>query len=181
APSMPGIWYQVGLSLGDRFCRGASLPGIPGVTMGQNNDVCWTFTNVMADVQDLFVEQVEGERYKFKDEWRDLEITEEQIEVKGRDTPVRHTVRATHHGPLVNEALAADPSEPLALRWTAFDYTAVSEINFDVMKVSSGAELVEQLEGFTMPASNLIWADAHGSIGYKLVGRLPKRHGDCPD
>jgi penicillin amidase len=32
-----------------------------------------------------------------------------------------------------------------------------------------------------MPASNLIWADAHGSIGYKTVGRLPMRHGDCPD
>ena len=26
-PSMPGITYQVGLYLGDRFCRGASLPG----------------------------------------------------------------------------------------------------------------------------------------------------------
>ncbi len=49
-PSMPGIWYQVGLELGDRFVRGASLPGMPGVYMGQNNDVCWTFTNVMADV-----------------------------------------------------------------------------------------------------------------------------------
>ena len=35
--------------------------GCPGVYMGQNNDVCWTFTNVMADVQDLFVERVEGD------------------------------------------------------------------------------------------------------------------------
>jgi penicillin amidase len=178
---MPGIWYTVGLELEDRFCRGASLPGIPGVTMGQNNDVCWTFTNVMADVQDLFIEQIDGERYRFKDEWRDLEIVEEQIEVKGRDAPVRHTVRATHHGPIVNEALGADESEPLALRWTAFDHAAVSEINFDVMKATSGAELVKLLEGFTMPASNLIWADAHGSIGYKTVGRIPMRNGDCPD
>jgi penicillin amidase len=181
SPSMPGIWYTVGLELEDRFCRGASLPGIPGVTMGQNNDVCWTFTNVMADVQDLFIEQIEGERYKFKDEWRDLEITEEQIEVKGRDTPVHYTVRATHHGPLVNEALGADESEPLALRWTAFDHAGVSEINVDVMKANSGPELVKLLEAFTMPASNLIWADAHGSIGYKTVGRIPMRNGDCPD
>jgi penicillin amidase len=181
SPSMPGIWYQVALELDDRFCRGASLPGIPGVTMGQNNDVCWTFTNVMADVQDLFIEDVDGDRYRWKDEWRDLEITEEPIEVKGRDTPVRHTVRATHHGPIVNEALGADDAEPLALRWTAFDYAGVSEINFDILRVTSGAELVDLLEGFTMPASNLIWADAHGSIGYKTVGRIPMRHGDCPD
>src|SRR6185436_10776507 len=65
-PSMPGIWYQVGLTLGDRFVRGASLPGMPGCYMGQNNDVCWTFTNVMADVQDLFIERVDGERYLFE-------------------------------------------------------------------------------------------------------------------
>src|SRR4029453_3844369 len=29
--------------------------------------------------------------------------------------------------------------------------------------------------------SNLVWADRHGSIGYKMVGRIPMRRGDCPD
>ncbi len=120
-PSMPGIWYQVGLTLGDRFVRGASLPGMPGVYMGQNNDVCWTFTNVMADVQDLFVERVEGDRYLFEDEWLPLEIVREEIAVKGRDAPEVLDVRLTHHGPIVNEALGADDAEPLALRWIALD------------------------------------------------------------
>ena len=120
-PSMPGIWYQVGLTLGDRFVRGASLPGMPGVYMGQNNDVCWTFTNVMADVEDLFVERVEGERYLFEDEWRPLEIVREEIPVKGRDAPEALEVRITHHGPIVNAALGADEAEPLALRWLTLD------------------------------------------------------------
>jgi penicillin amidase len=31
-----------------------------------------------------------------------------------------------------------------------------------------------------MPVVNLIWADRE-SIGYKLIGNLPKRAGDCPD
>jgi penicillin amidase len=101
-PSMPGIWFQVGMRLGDRFVRGASLPGMPGVYMGQNNDVCWTFTNVMADIEDLFVERVDGERYLFEDEWRPLDIRVEEIPVKGRDAPERLEVRCTHHGPIVN-------------------------------------------------------------------------------
>ena len=180
-PSMPGIWYQVGLELGDRFCRGASLPGMPGVYMGQNNDVCWTFTNVMADVQDLFIERIEGDRYLFEGEWRPLEIVTESIEVKGRSEPVKHSVRLTHHGPIVNEALGADEAEPLALRWQALDFAGVSGAHLGVLEPRSGPELVELLEGFTMPASNLIWADRHGSIGYKTVGRLPIRRGDCPD
>ncbi len=180
-PSMPGIWYQVGLTLGDRFVRGASLPGMPGVYMGQNNDVCWTFTNVMADVQDLFVERVEGDRYLFEDEWRPLEIVREEIAVKGRDAPEVLDVRITHHGPLVNAALGADEAEPLALRWIALDQPTAFKGMFELHGIRSGPELVASLEGHTSPASNLIWADRHGSIGYKLIGRLPLRRGGCPD
>ncbi len=180
-PSMPGIWYQVGLTLGDRFVRGASLPGMPGVYMGQNNDVCWTFTNVMADVQDLFVERVEGGNYLFEDEWQPLEIVREEIPVKGRDAPEVLDVRITHHGPLVNEALGADEGEPLALRWQTLDQATAFSGMFELHEIGSGPELVAKLEGHSSPASNLIWADRHGSIGYKLIGRLPLRKGGCPD
>ncbi|HMJ72252.1 MAG TPA: penicillin acylase family protein [Solirubrobacterales bacterium] len=179
--SMPGIWYQVGLTLGDRTVRGASLPGMPGVYMGQNDDVCWTFTNVMADVQDLFVERVEGDRYLFEDEWRPLEVVREEIAVKGRDAPEVLDVRITHHGPLVNAALGADEAEPLALRWISLDQPTAFKGMFELHGIRSGAELVASLEGHTSPASNLIWADRHGSIGYKLIGRLPLRKGGCPD
>jgi penicillin G amidase len=180
-PSMPGIWYQVSLRHGDRFVRGASMPGMPGVYMGQNNDVCWTFTNVMADVQDLFVERVDGDTYLFEDEWRPLEVVREEIAVKGRSEPVALDVRITHHGPIVNEALGADAAEPLALAWqTLAEPTAFAGM-FELLDIDSGPDLVRKLEGHTSPASNLIWADRHGSIGYKLIGRLPRRPGGCPD
>jgi penicillin G amidase len=179
--SMPGIWYQVSLTLEDRTVRGASLPGMPGVYMGQNDDVAWTFTNVMADVQDLFVEQVEGDRYRFEGKWLPLEIVREEIAVKGRDAPEVLEVRSTHHGPLVNAALGADEAEPLALRWIALDAPTAFAGMFDLQGIRSGPELVAKLEGHTSPASNLVWADRHGSIGYKLIGRLPLRRGGCPD
>jgi penicillin G amidase len=180
-PSMPGIWYQVGLRHGDRFVRGASLPGLPGVYMGQNNDVCWTFTNVMADVQDLFVERVEAGTYLFEDEWLPLETVREEIPVKGRSEPVALDVRITHHGPIVNEALGADDDEPLALSWQALSEPTAFLGMFELLEIESGPDLVGKLEGHTAPASNLIWADRHGSIGYKLIGRLPLRRGSCPD
>lgn len=180
-PSMPGIWYQVSLRHGSRFVRGASMPGMPGVYMGQNNDVCWTFTNVMADVQDLFVERIEGEEYRFEDQWRPLEVVREEIVVKGRSEPVALDVRITHHGPVVNEALGADDEEPLALSWQALREPTAFLGMFELLEIESGPELVRKLEGHTAPASNLIWADRHGSIGYKLIGRLPRRRGGCPD
>ena len=179
--SMPGIWYQVGLRLGDRFVRGASLPGMPGVYMGQNNDVCWTFTNVMADVEDLFIERLDGDRYRFEDEWRPLELVREEIPVKGRGAPEVLDVRITHHGPIVNEALCADEAEPLALRWQTLDQPTAFAGMFEMHEITSGPELIEKLADHSSPASNLIWADRHGSIGYKLIGRLPLRKGGCPD
>ena len=180
-PSMPGIWYQVGLRHGERFVRGASMPGMPGVYMGQNNDVCWTFTNVMADVQDLFVERIEGERYEFEGEWRPLQTVREEIAVKGRAAPEVLDVRITHHGPVVNAALGADEAEPLALAWQALREPTAFAGMFELLEIGSGPELVAKLEGHTAPASNLVWADRHGSIGYKLIGRLPLRRGGCPD
>ncbi len=179
-PSMPGITYQLGLYLGDRFARGASLPGMPGLAFGQNNDLAWTFTNVMADVMDLFVERIDGDSYEFEGDRRPLAEIAEEIPVKGRD-PEPLLIRETHHGPLVNFALAADDDEPLALSWAALRFPGISSANFSVLDFSTGAELVRGLAEVHAPVSNLVWADRHGSIGYKTVGRLPRRRGDCPD
>jgi penicillin amidase len=178
---MPGLWYEIDLELGERFCRGASIPGLPGITLGQNNDVVWSFTNVMADVEDLFIERITDESYEFEGELRPLELIEELIAVKGRDRPERHEVRLTHHGPIVNDPLGADDAQPLALRWAALDHPSISHAHLGVMEPTSGPELVEMLGEVTMPVSNLVWADRQGSIGYKMVGRIPKRKGDCPD
>ncbi|MGH2951700.1 MAG: penicillin acylase family protein, partial [Solirubrobacterales bacterium] len=180
-PSMPGITYQLGLYLGDRFCRGASFPGRIGIAFGQNNDLAWSLTNVLADVMDVFVERIADDSYEFDGGRLPLEVTEEEIAVRGRAEPELVRVRSTHHGPIVNEALRADPAEPLALRWSALDLTAVTVASLGVLEVSSGAELVASLEAHNAPVSNLVWADRHGSIGYKTIGRVPIRRGDRPD
>lgn len=179
-PSMPGIWYQASVSDGERLARGATMAGLPGIYMGQSDDVCWTFTNVMADVQDLFVERIEGERYLFEEQWLPLERVTEEIVIRGRRQPELLDVALTHHGPIVNACLGVDESEPLALRWIALDEPTTHRAMVDAIDARSGAELVELMSTHTTPVSNMIWADRE-SIGYKLVGRLPLRRGDCPD
>lgn len=180
-PSMPPIWHEIELRSGERFLRGASLPGMPGIYMGQGNEVCTTITNVMGDVQDLFIERIEGDKYLFRDEWLPLVTHSEEIKVKGRDQPVGLEVRETHHGPIVNEALGADDAEPLALAWQTLREPTAFRGMFELLDVTSGEEYVKLIEGHTSPASNVIWADRHGSIGYKLIGRLPLRQGGVAD
>ena len=90
-------------------------------------------------------------------------------------------VRETHHGPIVNEALRADDAEPLALRFMALDFPGLTRASLGMLDFASGADLVEAVGEHAHPVSNLVWADRHGSIGYKTVGRLPVRRGGCPD
>ena len=50
-----------------------------------------------------------------------------------------------------------------------------------MLEPTSGGELEQMLAAHNSPVSNMIWADRHGSIGYKAVGRIPVRRGGCPD
>ena len=186
--SMPCVWYRVELQAPEIDLSGGCMPGFPGVFIGQSRHVAWTFTNVMADVQDLFVERIRegqnggGPRYEFQGEWRPVQVHREEIQVRGRKTPEVIEVRETHHGPIVNEALgAASGSEPLALAWTALREPFFTRMALDVGYVRSGPEVVFNFDDFHVPCMNMLWADSEGNIGYKLVGKLPRRRGNCPD
>jgi penicillin G amidase len=186
--AIPNVWYRVELQAPEIELSGGCMPGFPGVFIGQSRHVAWTFTNVMADVQDLFVEKIrEGQngdspRYLFKDEWLPLEVRREDIQVRGRSSPEVLEVRATHHGPIVNEALGARlDAQPLALAWTALREPFFTRMALDVGYVRQGPEVVANFHEFHVPAMNMLWADSSGNIGYKLVGKLPRRRGNCPD
>jgi penicillin G amidase len=184
--TIPDVWYTVELSTPDIEMRGGSLPGTPGLVIGQSPYVAWGFTNVMADVQDLYVERVrsahEGQapQYEFEGEWHPVEVTHERIGVRD-DHPEPIEIWETHHGPIVNRALSAASSEPLSLAWTALREPWPSAAGIDLGLATSGRELVEKLSDFAVPCMNLVWGDTGGSIGYKLIGKLPRRRGGCPD
>lgn len=182
--SIPDSWYTIEVFTPELELRGGSIPGFPGLVIGQNRHVAWSFTNVMADVQDLFVERIRdgaaGPEYEFKGEWRPVTVHREEIAVRGAK-PEPFEIRETHHGPIVTDVLGAKAGQPLALSWTAVKEPMVSRTGVDVGSLRTGAELVESFRDYTVPAMNMVWADDSGNIGYKLVGAIPIRRGGCPD
>ena len=88
--TIPDLWYEADLACDDFRVRGATLPTNPFPVFGQTEHCAWGFTNVMADIQDLFVERLnpdDATRYEFEGGWRDLEVVREEIGVKGRSRP----------------------------------------------------------------------------------------------
>ncbi|RJK92305.1 penicillin acylase family protein, partial [Streptococcus pyogenes] len=67
--ALPSVWHQVGLR-----CRtvsedcpfdvaGFGFSGVPGVVIGHNAQIAWGFTNLTADVTDLYLEKIDGDAY----------------------------------------------------------------------------------------------------------------------
>jgi penicillin amidase len=103
SPSMPGIWYQMGLHCDCEFnVEGFTFSGVPGVVIGHNERIAWGFTNLNPDVTDLYLERVDGERVLNGSTWTEVQQRDEVIKVAGGD-PVTVTVRSTRHGPLLSD------------------------------------------------------------------------------
>jgi penicillin amidase len=173
----PSIWYEVGLHGGGYDVAGFSIPGLPGIGIGHNARVAWTFTVAYTDVQDFFVEQpdpTDPRRFMYQGAPEAATAIRELIRVKGRPDPIEYDVLVTRHGPLMTGVLTGQLA-PLALRWTALDGGRTMDSLLGAARAtdwSSFRAAMADLSGATLSAC---YADVDGHIGYVLAGALPDR------
>lgn len=188
--SAPALWYFARLQAPGVKVAGATLPGLPGVILGQNEHIAWGFTNTAPDVQDLYLERIKPDdpaQYQTPGGWATFDSHEEVIKVKGKPD-VRITVRSTRHGPVISDAGAVAegltgparrPAYALAMRWTALDRdpgTVDAGIAFNTAR--SVQEFVAASARYTAPMQNMVVADRDGHIGEVSAGRVPLRRLD---
>ena len=173
----PNIWYMADLSAPGFHAAGVTLPGVPFVVAGHNDHVAWGLTALMADVQDLYIEKLDGKgNYEGNDgQWHPLAVDYEVIHVRGgKDATV--DVQSTEHGPLVN-SISGHAYQPIALKWTIYDAT-LNEIPLYKMDVASNwEEFSSALEDWVWPTQNVVYSDDQGHIAYHAIGKVPIRGG----
>ena len=177
ALGIPCLWYEVGLYGGPYSVVGASLPGTPGVVIGHNEEIAWSVTAALTDVQDLYVERfAEGNpgSYEYAGGWREAEVRKEEIPVRGRREPVVQRVRITLHGPIVTDVLG-DGERDLALRWATPEPAGLIEAGLAVNRARNKEEFLDALRGWTAPNQNFVYADRTGAVGKALAGPVPVR------
>ena len=178
----PSIWYEVGLSTPDLSLIGFSIPGVPGVVIGHNDKIAWSFTYAYADTQDFFVEHQDPtdlRRFEYQGRFEPATFLRESIRVKGRAEPVTLDVAITRHGPLLTPVLPSPGVKAqLALRWTALDATKTLDAVMGMNRARSFAEFRRAAADFSGATLSACYADVDGHIGYLLVGRIPDRPGD---
>lgn len=197
SPQLPSLWYQMGL-----HCRkvsdacsfdvaGYTFSGMPGVIIGHNQDIAWGFTNLGADVTDLYLEKLNGDSYLVGGQEKKLTTRKEVIKVAG-GTDKTITVRSTGHGPLVsdrsdelakvgdrapvsNAAPDRGSGYGVALQWTALQPGRTMDAVFRLNRAKDFTSFRAAAKDFEVPSQNLIYADTKGHIGYQAPGRIPLR------
>ena len=181
----PNIWFRARLQYPDPAAprgrvdvSGFTLPGIPAVVVGSNGHVAWGFTNSYGDWLDFYrVRWSDAARTRYRTATGDaaLVVHRERIRVKGREDVVLE-VRETQWGPITQQLPDGDA---LALRWSAHRPGAV---NLGLVGMAGARDLDDALRiagGIGIPAQNMLLADAHGRIAWRLTARMPNRVGDC--
>ena len=177
--TLPSIWYEIHLHTPEMKVYGVSLPGIPGVMIGFNEDIAWGITNAGHDVVDWYrMEWTDEDKnaYYLDGQVYEVEPVVEAIRVRGQAT-VLDTVKYTEWGPIVYE----DPSSPhfdLAMRWVANDYPEEREFYdlgaFTRLNMAKNHDdYVHALKGYDSPAQNFVFASREGDIALRVNGRLP--------
>ena len=119
----------------------------------------------MADYQDLYIERFDASdptRYELRGEWREADVRQERIEVRG-ESPVEIETVATHHGPVV----AGEPRHGHACAYTAIAGANATFDTFVPMLRASALELEAAMRAWVEPVNNLVFADVDGHIGYR--------------
>lgn len=173
----PALRYMVHLNAPGWNVFGATEPGLPGVSIGHNDQIAWGFTILGMDQQDLVVEETDPanpNRYLYKGQWYDMEVHREMIPVKGGQ-PVEYLAKYTRHGPVLYEN--AERHRAYALKWIGSEVGGAGYLgSLNVMQAKNWDEFNAGIaKSWYLPSHSLVYTDVKGNIGYRGVAYTPIR------
>ena len=175
--TLPSVWYEMHIVVpGKLDAAGVGFPGMPGVVIGFNRDVAWTFTNTGSDVNDFYAEKVDDDahpsRYQVDGRWRSLEKRVETYRGPGGAVLATDTLYFTHRGPM-RKLLG----KWLSMRWTAYESSREPDNFLALSRTKSVSEWLYAMRDYVAPTQNGLVAD-RSNIAIRSSGSYPIRPGD---
>ena len=177
--TLPSLWYFAHLHAPGHNVAGATLPGLPGVIIGANDSIAWSFTNAARDLADWYaIRFVDATKTRY---WYDsltyyTKRVVETIKVRGAET-FYDSVLHTHHGPVVYDhsfRVSASGKPPhLALRWSGHGDSNDIGIIHKLAKSKNYEEYLDAIKGYEDPPQNIAFAAADGTVAMNVQGKYP--------
>jgi penicillin G amidase len=183
----PGIWYAAVIKSPSWNAAGVTLPGVPGIVIGKNDNISWTLTSIMTDETDFYFETLDSSRTKYllDGSWKDLVIIRDTIDTRdGIREPIE--IKYTHRGPIISNIhpytfiFNKDESTypPISMRWLGNEFSDEMDAFLRINKAKNWNDFKSAVEKFNIPGQNFVYADKDGNIGYVFGGALPIRDGN---
>lgn len=186
----PSKWYEVELinKSANTFYGGFSIPGVPGIAIGYNNSISWGITNLMNDDADFYILKLDltnNKKYIYKDAPYPIDSSTETIKIKDIKDEIYYTIFQTRIGPVISnleqtgllnkQSFKTSKNEILTFRWTGYDFSDEIDCFYKLNTAKNWDDFKNALKNFNLPASNFVYADTMGNIGYHAVGKIPVR------
>jgi penicillin amidase len=153
-----------------------SLPGVPTIVVGGNDDVAWGFTNATADLLDLVKLDVNPDNlqeYRTVQGWEKFGNHRETLHVKNAPD-IELELQDTRWGPVSEHPLLG---QPVAVKWTALERHAVDLGLLAMDQAQTTQEAMTVMNHAGGPPQNVVIADREGHIGWTYMGQFPNRIG----
>lgn len=175
-PTIPSQWYLAHVRTPEWEAAGATFAGAPGIIAGHNGFGAWGVTNGMADLCDLWIEQLGPEPGTVLRDgsWVRCECRDEVIEVRGGD-PVAESILVTDRGPVIGPALDGEVG---AVAFNAAWLSSGTVRGFlDAHKCRDFDAFRSSFRDWPSASLNVVYGDASGRIGWQFTGEIPVRSG----
>lgn len=166
-------FFEFRIHAGELNGSGFTLAGQPYIGLGHNENLAWAMTTGApdtADVYELTLNPDNPAQYQYDGEWRNFQIEQATIVVKGEDD-MEIPLYYSHHGPVV----ALRDGKAYALKTSYFDVVNGNEAWYHLNFAKDYTGAVDAMATDTMFPQNVMVADTSGNIYYQRSGRVPVR------
>ena len=168
-------WYEAVVHSGEGLdMAGALFPGSPFVLLGHNRNLGWTNTVNQPDLIDVYklVTNADKTQYRMDGKWKPLRQKRIWLPVKFGPfaLPVPKTVYRSEHGPVI-----VNKNGAFAIRYAGMDDVKLLEQYFRIQKAQDYDGWIAAMSTRGIPATNFIYADKTGKIGFFYNAVFPNR------
>ena len=173
----PGIWYPMHQVVeGKCNITGVGFPCSPYIIAGHNEHMAWGWTMLYMDDTDFYLETINPEdtnQYLVDGQWREMEVVEEVIPVKGEEEPVTRVNRFTHRGPVIS-TFKGVTDKVISMAWQGNGYSNEYRSVHLLRTATNWDQFRDALSTFRV-GQNCVYADREGNIGMQTVASVPVR------
>lgn len=179
--TLPNIWYELQLRTPEWHTHGVSIPGMPSIIIGFNENTAWGLTNSSLDVMDAYkIKWIDKEHGIYELDGQDHQaiLREEVIHIKNKPDHIEK-VYDTWWGPVLY-GHEGEADHNIAVKWITTEPGESCDFKtmWGLMRATNLEDYTRALEHFYAPGQNIVFASVDDTIAITVQGHFPVKKPD---